>query len=173
MPWMESDVALASLPVIASLGTLAISQRYSRRIAEADRSNSLETARQDRLFQAREARYADRRATVAECLAAANDEVDAVVRFEREHHHEGLVPFDLHEDYEFSEFSEFSQAYARLAILVPSPVVEKADYLRSAVYDRFAGKADGWQSYNEALLSLQSAAREMLNEDTAVSHQSA
>ena len=137
MSWLDSNVAVASIPVIASLGTLALSQIYSRRTAEADRSHMTETAREDRLFRAREARYDDRRSAVVEFLVAANDETDAVARFEREHHSDGLAPFDIHDDY---EFTKLNQAHARLAIVGSTEIVAAADGVRKAVFSCFEGR---------------------------------
>jgi hypothetical protein len=162
MSWLDSNVAVASVPVVASLGTLALSQFYSRRTAEADRNHVTRSAREERVFQAREARHADRRSAVVAFLVAANDETDAVAHFERDHHSDGLVPFDLHDDY---EFSKLNQAHAALAIQVPTHVVAAADDVRRAVFACFEGRENAWTSYNAAIAEFQASARSMLNED--------
>ena len=112
MAWYDASLTTAALPVVASLGTLVISQWHTRRTASEDRSHTAAQEREARLFQAREARYADRLAAAVDFIAAANDETDAVAQFERDPHHEGLVPWDLHDDY---EFSKLNAAYARLS----------------------------------------------------------
>lgn len=117
---------------------------------------------QSRLFQAREARYADRLAAVVEFIAAANDETDAVAQFERDPQHGELAPFDLHDDY---VFSKLNAAHARLSVLASPAVTTAADDLREAVYDCFMGKKDRWATYRQALVAFQVRAREMLAED--------
>jgi hypothetical protein len=147
--------------VVASLGTLVISQWHTRRTASEDRSHAAAQEREARLFQAREARYADRLAAAVDFIAAANDETDAVAQFERDPHHEGLVPWDLHDDY---EFSKLNAAYARLAILASPAVTSAAHELRQAVYDCFSGKENRWAVYNRALAGFQERARGLLAE---------
>ena len=166
MIWLDADAAAVVLPVAASLGTLALAQRHAAKMAKQERAHAAVQAQEDRRFQAREARYADRRAAVIDFLAAASDETDAVVQFEREPGHEGLVPFDLYDDY---EFVKFNAAFARLTVIAAEDVALAAQALRDAVYGCFTGETDSWLKYNEALRSFQDAARLMLAEDSSVS----
>ena len=165
LPWYDAAVTVAALPVVASLGTLALSQRHARRTAQEDQSHNAVRDRQTRLFQAREARYADRLAAAVDFIAAANDETDAVVQFERDPRHDGLSRSISTTDY---EFSKFNASYARLAILASPAVTAAAGELRQAVYDCFMGKENRWETYNATVEQYQDRAREMLAEDNEV-----
>lgn len=162
MSWPDADVSTATLPVIASLLTLWLSQLHSRRMARDDRKHGGVQRRQDQQFQSREARYSDRRSAVVTFIASVSDETDGVVRFEQEH--PGLSPFDLHDDY---LFPKLNGAYANLVVVASPPVVEAATVLRNAVFDCFAGRKESWRAYNAALTEFQDRARAMLVEDAA------
>jgi hypothetical protein len=161
---VESNIVIAilaaTLPVVASLITLWLSQRYSQTNAERERTHTAEQRRQDRLFEAREARYSDRRAAVVDLIAAASDETDTFATFELEH---GYSLADVHEGY---VFPKLNAAYARLIVLASPEVAEVADRLRTAVINCFTGGKDVWTNYDAALVEFQNSARTMLAEDT-------
>lgn len=162
MSWIDTDISKAVLPVAASLLTLWLSQLHSRRMARDDRNHGLTQRREDHQFQAREARYSDRRAAVVAFIASASDETDGVARFEQEH--PGLSPYDLHDDY---LFPKLNGAYASLVVVASPAVVGAATKLRQAVFDCFSGHNDSWQAYGVALTEFQDAARAMLVDDAA------
>lgn len=162
MSWLDADVSKATLPVVASLLTLWLSQLHSHRMAREEQKHGEAQRRQDQQFQSREARYSDRRAAVVAFIAAASDETDGVARFEQEH--PGLSPFDLHDDY---LFPKLNGAYANLVVVASPAVVEAATKLRQAVFDCFAGMNGSWPAYNMALHELQDAARAMLVDDAS------
>lgn len=160
MSWPAADLSTAVLPVVASLLTLWLSQRHSRRMASDDRKHGDVQRRQDQQFQSREARYSDRRSAVVAFVASASDETDGVVRFELEN--PGLSPFDLHDDY---LFPKLNAAYANLVVVASPDVVEAATTLRQAVFDCFAGREGSWSAYNSGLTEFQDKARAMLVDD--------
>ena len=161
MSWLDADISRAALPVAASIVTLWLSQLHSRRIAREERAHLQEQGRESRLFQAREARYADRRSATVGFIAAASNETDAVIRFEQEH--PGLSPYDVHDEY---LFPRLNAAYAGLVVVAPPAVVSAATALRKAVMDCFSGSEDCWPTYARCLQSFQESARAMLAEDT-------
>lgn len=160
MSWLDTDLSMAVLPVVASILTLWLSQRYSRGMAKEERKHLQMQGRESRLFQAREARYADRRSATVGFIAAASDETDGVIRFEQEH--PGLTPYDLHDDY---LFPSLNAAYAELVVVASPPVVAAATALRKSVFDCFSGSTDCWPTYTRAMETFQDAARTMLAED--------
>lgn len=125
------------LPVVALLVTLAVSQHYTQKNARVERVRSAEQRQQDRVFQAREARYSDRRVAVVYLIAAASDETDSDVKWEQEH--AGLTPADIHDDY---LFPKLNAANARLVVISSPEVADVAARLREAVVSWFAGDAD-------------------------------
>lgn len=156
-PWI-TFLALI-LPVLSALVTLVITQRHSRSMAQLEWDRRDTVAREDRVFQAREARYSDRRDAVAGLLSASADETDRISQHEM---HLGRAPGEIHDDY---SFQEVNAALARLSIVASRDVASRGVALRDAVVDCFNGKVDRWQRYEQTQSDFMEAARAMLAGD--------
>lgn len=113
----------------------------------------------ERILEAREARYADRPSPVVDFLRAADVEVAAIVRFELERANMSLSPADLYEDY---NFDPLNHAFATMAISTPENAALAASDLREAIFFVFKESPKPGFFYDWALRHLHNEARRML-----------
>lgn len=160
MSW-SPEATTGVFAISASGITLLVTQWFQRGAARDARSAEERRAQADRVFAAREARYADRKHAVVEFLTAVGSEVDSISGFEEGNQYGASSPGDVYPEY---EFPKMSAAYAQMVILVPADVATIADDLQQAVIDAFNGQKDAWATYRTTLTTFQAAARQMLAE---------
>lgn len=160
MSW-SPEATTGAFAIAASGLTLLVSQWFQRSSARDARTAEERRAQADRVFAAREARYADRKHAVVEFLTAVGAEADSISGFEEGNQYGASSPGDVYPEY---EFPKMSAAYAQMVILVPADVTSVADDLQEAVVGAFNGRKDAWATYRTTLTAFQNAARQMLAE---------
>ena len=160
MSW-SPEATTGAFAIAASGITLLVTQWFQRGAARDTRMAEERRAQADRVFAAREARYADRKQAVVEFLTAVGAEADSIAGFEEGNQYGASSPGDVYPEY---AFPKMSAAYAQMVILVPADVASVADDLQEAVVGAFNGRKDAWTTYRAALTTFQAVARQMLAE---------
>lgn len=156
-------VVSGTVPVAASLLTLTLTNRHTRKLASEERQARTQEDERKRKFAAGENRYEDRRDAVIALDKAVSAELDRIVDFEDSAARRGydLSPGDVHE--EEPRFAEVNAARAAVVLLASDDVAKAATDLTHALVLRNQGESE---AFRNAQAIYQQACRVMLRSST-------